>query len=66
MALKGRQKILLRDGGIPMPFSFRANHVFPFNRPAGQGYFPHDSRHFVPGYTLGKKNRAITMSTSAA
>ena len=22
----------------------------PFNRPAGTGYFPHDSRHFVPGY----------------
>src|ERR1700722_10887484 len=21
-----------------------------FNRPAGTGYFPHDSRHFVPGY----------------
>jgi hypothetical protein len=22
----------------------------PFNRPAGVGYFPHASRHFVPGY----------------
>jgi hypothetical protein len=22
----------------------------PFNRPAGTGYFPHESRHFVPGY----------------
>ena len=22
----------------------------PFNRPAETGYFPHDSRHFVPGY----------------
>jgi hypothetical protein len=22
----------------------------PFNRPAGTGLFPHDSRHFVPGY----------------
>jgi hypothetical protein len=22
----------------------------PFNRPLGRGYFPHDSRHFVPGY----------------
>jgi hypothetical protein len=21
-----------------------------FNRPARRGYFPHDSRHFVPGY----------------
>jgi hypothetical protein len=21
-----------------------------FNRPAGTGYFPHDSRHFVPGF----------------
>ena len=23
-----------------------------FNRPAGTGYFPHDSRHIVPGYYL--------------
>jgi hypothetical protein len=22
----------------------------PFNRPAGTGYFSHESRHFVPGY----------------
>ena len=22
----------------------------PFNRPAGRGYFPHNPRHFVPGY----------------
>ena len=24
-----------------------------FNRPAGTGYFPHDSRHFVPGWPFG-------------
>ena len=40
---------------IPFPFLLLASNLNrdPFNRPAGTGYFPHDSRHFVPGWPFG-------------
>ena len=40
---------------IQFPFLLLASNLNrdPFNRPAGTGYFPHDSRHFVPGWPFG-------------
>ena len=40
---------------IPLTFLRLASNLNrdPFNRPAGTGYFPHDSRHFVPGWPFG-------------
>jgi hypothetical protein len=36
-----------------------------FNRPAGTGYFPYDSRHFVPGYDRAVPPGQIHLTTQA-
>ena len=42
--------LLLRSERFPEDEEEFLTSEFGFNRPAGTGYFPHDSRHFVPGY----------------